>query len=279
MLTHSPCRSGYAPNGVPYGMPEIEHAAQAPLPFVRLDNCHLDAQCRTDQLLPGNTGAPVLQPREHGGVRGGEHLDDLRHAAGVLTRIQRLQYAGVSQHRPRLVEGADYVLVPVKVHGDLAPDRGIHHGKQGGRQVVKVDPAHIGRRDKPAEIPYHAAADRHQRIAAVKACLQHDSEDGKPCIGALVRLARLQRDKVRLGARIRDRLRVGSRYAAVGQDQDAAAERKTASDTRQRAFLHCDRVAVRPQIHSQYAHSVIIPFSPMRKFRAVPVCRGAKLPV
>ena len=53
-----------------------------------------------------------------------------------------------------------------QIDGDLAPNAGVHHGQQAGRDLHERHTAQPRRRDEPRHVADHAAAERDHRLAA-----------------------------------------------------------------------------------------------------------------
>ena len=92
------------------------------------------------------------------------------------------------------MEGADQVLALRGVDAGLAADRGIHLREQRGRDLHEAHAAAQDRRGKAGEVADHAAAERHDEIAALEAQLEQALAQGLEHAEALRRLAGLQDD-------------------------------------------------------------------------------------
>ena len=108
-------------------------------------------------------------------------LDDLGAAAAVLLLGQCFERVGVADHNAGLIEAARLILARGQIDGRLAADGRIHRGQQRRRDLGKAHTALIGRRGKARKIAHHAAAERHDHIAAAEAVLAEEMQH--ICIG------------------------------------------------------------------------------------------------
>ena len=74
--------------------------------------------------------------------------------------------SGSATHEQRLVERADVVLAGAEVDRHLAADGGVDLGEQRRRHLDEPDAAQKGRGDVAGEVADHAAAERHDDVAA-----------------------------------------------------------------------------------------------------------------
>ena len=74
----------------------------------------------------------------------------------------------VGEHGHRLVERADEVLSLGQVHGRLAPDRRVDHGRQRRRHLDEGDSPHVRGGHEAREVPDGAAAEGHDQIVPVR---------------------------------------------------------------------------------------------------------------
>ena len=128
------------------------------------------------QRLPAGQAAIAAGVFEGGGFEGGEQLaiaddavfDHLGHAGAKLLDRQRCQHAGVDQHQPWLVKGADQVLAARMVDAGLATDRRIHHGQQGGGHLHHGDAPQPGGGGETGHVADDAAAEGHDQRTALQ---------------------------------------------------------------------------------------------------------------
>ena len=95
-----------------------------------------------------------------------------RIAGEQLPARQARQHVGIRQHQARLMEGANQVLAMAGVDRGLATDRAIDLAQQRRRHLHIVDAAQQNRRQKAAQVPHHAAAQRYQKALAVQPGVQ-----------------------------------------------------------------------------------------------------------
>ena len=65
----------------------------------------------------------------------------------------------------------------VQIHRGLAPHRGIHHGQQRGGYLNIGNSPLIGGGGEACQIPHHAAAQRHEEIAAGEAAVAEEIQN------------------------------------------------------------------------------------------------------
>src|SRR6185295_7847609 len=108
---------------------EVEHAAQAALALVALDDLGLDPARPGDRALELNAvpaGEPDRRARdrvEQRAIAQDPALEHLVRAALPLARGQRLEEGRIGDHGARLVERPEQVLGARVVDADLAADR------------------------------------------------------------------------------------------------------------------------------------------------------------
>ena len=124
--------------------------------------------CKTSgRMGAGEQVAPVrVEPFEEIGVAEQSVFHHLGVAGAELALRQRVEQRGVGHHQDRLVECADQVLALPRVDCGLAADGGIDLRQERGRHLDVIDAAANDRCGKAAEIADHAAAERHDDIAA-----------------------------------------------------------------------------------------------------------------
>ena len=72
----------------------------------------------------------------------------------------------------------------IQIHGGLAPHGGIHHGQQRGGYLNIGNSPLIGGGGEASQIPYHAAAQRYEKIAAGEAAVTEKIQNlsvGREC--------------------------------------------------------------------------------------------------
>ena len=164
----------------------------------------------------------------------------------------------VGQYQPRLVEAADQVLAPAGVDAGLAADGAVDLRQQGGRDLHEVDAAQHDRGREPREVADYAAAQRHQRRAALDARRQQLVDHLFQLFEALGLLARRQDDGVAVdtrrgkGARQARQVQLGHR--AVGQHHGARLPEhglQVPAGVREQAAADQDVVAARAKLEAQ----------------------------
>ena len=101
-----------------------------------------------------------FQPLEKAWVADCPVFDDFGQSRADFARRQAAQGGSVCEHGAGRVEGADQILPLGDIHRGLAAHRGIHHGKQGGRQLYAIDASHPASRGEAGQVADHAAAQR-----------------------------------------------------------------------------------------------------------------------
>ena len=158
-----------------------------------------------------------------------------------------------------LPESTHDVLGVAQVHGGLAADRGIDHGKGGGGAVDEVDAPHVDGSGKTGQIAHHAAAYGDHQIAAAL-------EDGFQNFKALAGFALRHRDDVGILALVGHHLGVLCGHTTVGHNGHTAVQPGELVQVFQRAALDDDVIAALAQIHGELcpdeiAHFVYTPNS------------------
>ena len=126
----------------------------------------------------GEQVAPVgVEPLEETRVAQQAVFHHLGIAGAEFALRQRVEQRGVGHHQDRLIERADQILALAGVDRGLTADRGIDLRQQRGRHLHVIDAAANDRGGKAAEIADHAAAQRHDDIAALDLCRQQRVAD------------------------------------------------------------------------------------------------------
>ena len=165
-----------------------------------------------------------------------------------------------------LPESAHDVFGIAQIHGGLAADGGIDHGKGGGGAVDEVDAPHVDGSGKTGQIAHHAAAHGDHQIAAAHAEFQHLLEDGFQNFKALAGFALRHRDDVGILALVGHHLGVLCGHTTVGHNGHTAVQPGELVQVFQRAALDDDVIAALAQIHGQlgsdkFTHLVYTPNS------------------
>ena len=168
--------------------------------------------------------ARCFQIGEEIGVHDHAVLDHLGQAAPQLARGQRLERVDVDPHGPRLVKGADDVLGTGVVDADLAADRAVDLGQQGGGHHDQRQPARVGRRGKAGQVADHASAQGQHHGVPIGTELDQSIVEQGGRIEALGRLAGRQHGGragdphvLELGLACRETRQ--PRHVAIGHDQ------------------------------------------------------------
>ena len=253
-------------------MPEVQHPPQPAFPLVQLHDHLLDPQRPGDRRLRRLQHVPFLKFPELRLVEAQRHLHGLRQPAGDLPPGQGFQRLRIDQHLFRLPERPDDVLDPVQIDRRLPADGGIHLGDHRGRDVVKIDPAHIARRGEARQIAHHAAADRHGAVAPAHAEGQHPAQQRPQAVKALGILPLGQGHRLRRRALPGHRLRILRRHPVVRHDEHLSLQVQVFPGLREAAVLHHDIVAPLAQLHRQdhpqsSFSTVSAPYRPMTRIR------------
>ena len=122
-------KAGFGLQRMPERMAEIQERTQiGGLAFVGGHNARLGEAALLDCVGPGggiareDAGAVLLAPGEEGGVVDQAVLHHLGIARQQFARGQGIEYGGIRQHQPRLIEGADEVLAMAGIDAGLAAD-------------------------------------------------------------------------------------------------------------------------------------------------------------
>ena len=175
-------------DGVPYRMPEVERAPEAPLALVRRDDRRLDPTRFADDgderrdLALDDRPEVAAHPLEQLAARDDAVLDDFVQSGPELAPGERVEQLRVGDDHDWLVERPDQVLAQRMVDADLAADRAVDLGQQGGRRLDQPHAAQQGRRRETGHVAHHAAPERHDRGAAVGSSL--DQRAVEPVDGA-----------------------------------------------------------------------------------------------
>ena len=192
-------------------------------------------------------------------------LDALGQTAAQLAQRQAAQHQRVGDHRHRLVEGADQVLPLRHVHADLAADRRVDHREQGRRALHERDAAQVGRGREADRVAEHAAAERHDRRAALELVVEQSVVDAAHGLERLALLARRERHGQGREARRLERRARRARVAGLEhgiEEQRRRARRRDRADQLAQAFERPGRdhrvVAVVGQDdrHGRHAHEL-----------------------
>ena len=153
--------------GVAYGVAQIQQCPLAPVKFITTDHVPLHANTHGDHPLELLPHRGFLQlPEKILAVKHGV-FDDLGAPGPVFPLWQRIQQGRVAQHQRGLIEAA----------GGLAPHGGIHHGQQRGGYLNIGNSPLIGGGGEACQIPHHAAAQRHEEIAAGEAAVAEEIQN------------------------------------------------------------------------------------------------------
>ena len=139
-----------------------EHLAAVP-------SCNIDAANYFSHVIVADMDKQRKQLR----IADQRHLDGLGQAVGHLPWGQGVQQVGVDEHLFGLMEGAHHVFDSAEIDGGLAADGGVDLGQQGGGDVVKIHPTHIGGGGKSGHVPHNAAAHGHHAVVARESVIQH----------------------------------------------------------------------------------------------------------
>ena len=123
-----------------------------------------------------------------------------------------------------MIKRADDVFHAVQVYRGFAADGGIHLRKNGRRDVIEVDAAHVTCGCEAGKIACNAAADRNDAVLPCKAALQHTRKQPfKRCKGFAC-LPLRDRDDFRSKALPCNGVGIGLRYTVVCHDENAALQ-------------------------------------------------------
>ena len=155
---------------------EIQQLAAAGFKFILSDDVTLMLHAACNYALTVEIQAVALQILKERAVEQDRSLDDLGAALaenGLRERIQRIK---VTEHKSRLMEGADEVLALRQIDGCLSADGGIDHGQQCGRHLHQPDAAQIACRGKARQVARHAAAEGDDGVRARQMCGSHAAQ-------------------------------------------------------------------------------------------------------
>ena len=151
----------------------VQDQARPLVALVGGDGLGLGPDAPRDEILedPGIAGPDPLdaslQRLQDGRVDRQPVLRHLGQPGPVLAVRKRRQRPDVREHHDRLVERPDQVLALGQIHRRLAADGGVDLRGERRRDLQDGEPAHVGGRHEPGQVSHHAAAQRHQHVAAV----------------------------------------------------------------------------------------------------------------
>ena len=164
--------------------------------------------------------------------------------------------AGVRQHQPRLVEGADEVLALRRVDPGLAADRAVDLGEERRRKLHEADAPAQDRGGEAGEITDHPAAEGHHQVVAADLLGDQPLHRALEAGPALRRLPRRQLQDRRLdpgfGQPRPERRQVQRGHPRLGQDRHTRAAqqgRHLRSRPRQKARADADVVGAIAERH------------------------------
>ena len=152
-------------DGVPEGVPVVEHLPLPGLAQVGGDHARLDRDRPLDELAGVRAAGPgrALRVRRDEAqdlaVRDEPGLDDLGEARHVVAAVEGFQRRQVGEHPGGRVERADQVLARRDVDRGLAADRRVDHAEQRRRHVDDGHAAQPGRGGEPGEVGRRSPAD------------------------------------------------------------------------------------------------------------------------
>ena len=247
---------------MPDGVPEIQDPPQALFGLVLLDDAALDPQGPLDDRLHHIHVGQVFffkqifffkNPKKIF-IKGHGHFEGLGQTRGDVAPRQGPQDIRVDQDAARLVESADNVFDPVQIDGRLAADGGVHLGEDRGRNIVEIDPPHVGGRREARQVSADPAPDRDDAVLPAEASRQHGGQELFQALQGLVLLALLHRADHGLPAGAGHRPRIGRRNACIRHDQNLPVQVQILSDLPQTAPFDHDLIAARAQIYLQIHH-------------------------
>ncbi len=162
----------------PMVWPKFRRLAHGPARSHPAPRSLLEAQAAVDDVADVVVDVAFFKDGEQLRVGHQTCLDGLGQAVDEVAAGQGGQGVRVHDDQLGLPESAHDVLGVAQIHGGLAADGGIDHGKGGGGAVDKINAAHIDGSGKPGQIAHHAAAHGHHQVAAAHAELQHLPQHG-----------------------------------------------------------------------------------------------------
>ena len=246
------------------GVTEVQCLAHAVLGLVLLHDALLEPQAAADDLA--DLGVDVALLKDGKQLRVGQQagLDGFGQAVDVVAAGQGGQGVRVHDDQFGLPESTHDVLGVAQVHGGLAADGGVNHGKGGGGAVDEVDAAHIGGSCKTGQVAHHAAAHGHDQVTPAHAEVQHLAQHAFQNFKALAGFTLGHRDDAGVLALVGHPLGVLGGHAAVGDHGHPAVQPGKLVQVFQRAALDDDVIAALAQIHGEFgsdkfAHFVYTP--------------------
>ncbi len=240
---------------VPDGMAVVQDPAQLGLLLVALDHLSFEAAGAGHNGLEGGQipgeelRHGILQFPEIPRVQNDAVLDDLGQPGAELALGERGESPRIDDHHAGLMESADQVLASRVVDRGLAPDRRVHLGEKGGRNLDEIHAAHVRRGREASQVTHGAPAERHHGGATVAAQVQQAVPQGAGHIESFglfsLRDVGLGHLEARLSQALPHRLRMETRDGRIGDEYDTAAHAaigQLGTDRRQRSGPDQDRV-------------------------------------
>ena len=140
------------------GVAEVQGLAHALLSLVLLHDVLLEPQAAADDLADLGIHVAIFKDREQLGVCQQAGLDGFCQTVDEVAAGQGGKGVRIHDDELGLPESAHDVFGIAQIHGGLAADGGIDHGKGGGGAVDEVDAPHVDGSGKTGQIAHHAAA-------------------------------------------------------------------------------------------------------------------------
>ena len=242
------------------GVAEVQRLAHTLLGLVLLHDALFKAQAAADDVADAVVHVLFFKDGEQLRVGQKPGLDGLGQTVDEVAAGQGGQGVRVHDDQLGLPEGTHDVLGVAQIHGGLAADGGIDHGKGGGGAVDKIDAAHIDGSGKPGKVAHHAAAHGYHKVAPAHAKVQHLPQHGLQNFKALAGFALRHGDDSGILALVGYHLGVLCRHTAVGDHRHPAVQPGELVQVFQRAALDDDVVAALAQIHGQLGSDKITHF-------------------
>ena len=242
------------------GVAEVQRLAHPLLGLVLLHDALFKAQAAADDVADAVVYVLFFKDGEQLRVGQETCLDGLGQTVDEVAAGQGGQGVRVHDDQLGLPESTYDVFGIAKIHGGLAADGGIDHGKGGGGAVDKVDAAHIDGSGKPGKVAHHAAAHGYHKVAAPHAEVQHLPQHSFQNFKALAGFALRHGDDGGVLALVGYHLGVLCGHTAVGDHRHPAVQPGELVQVFQRAALDDDVVAALTQIHGQLGSDKITHF-------------------
>ena len=165
-------------------VPKIQHSASTLLTLIGSNNISLDAHIAFHQfrkrcgVMRKNRIDAFHHPCQHARVRDHCMLHTLGKARAQFTYWKCCERFRITDHQCRLRKRANDVLCQRsirarQIHGGLATNRCVNHGKKRGWNLNTSDAAHVRRRCKSSNITNHTAAHSNHCSSAIDSISKH----------------------------------------------------------------------------------------------------------